>query len=62
VSARCGGASGRPRSRQRARRRLIDLFSDTGALTIDGSDTVTDEARPESVLAMTETVREYDVY
>jgi hypothetical protein len=41
---------------------LIDLFSDTGALMIDGSNTVPDEAKPENVMAMTEAVHEYGVF
>lgn len=43
-------------------RRLIDLFGDTGALMIDGSNTVPDEAKPENVMAMTEAVHEYGVF
>jgi hypothetical protein len=42
-------------------KKLIDLFGDTGALMIDGSNTVPDEAKPENVMAMTEAVREYGV-
>jgi uroporphyrinogen-III decarboxylase len=41
---------------------LIDLFGDTGALMIDGSNTVPDEAGPENVMAMTKAVHEYGVY
>jgi uroporphyrinogen-III decarboxylase len=40
-------------------KRLIDLFGDTGALMIDGSNTVPDEAKPENVMAMSEAVHEY---
>ena len=40
---------------------LIDDFGESGALMIDGSNTVPDEARPENVMAMTETVDEYGV-
>jgi uroporphyrinogen-III decarboxylase len=40
-------------------RELIELFADTGALMIDGSQGIPDEARPENVMAMRETVDEY---
>jgi uroporphyrinogen-III decarboxylase len=43
-------------------RTLIDLFGDTGALMIDGSNTVPDEARPENVMAMTEAAHEYGIF
>ena len=38
---------------------LIDVFGDTGALIVDGSNTITEEARPENVLAVTEACEEY---
>jgi uroporphyrinogen-III decarboxylase len=43
-------------------KQLIDLFSDTGALMIDGANTVPDEATPENVMAMTEAVHETGLY
>ena len=41
---------------------LIDLFGDTGALIIDSTQGIPDEARPENVLALREAVDEYGVF
>jgi hypothetical protein len=41
---------------------LIDLFGDTGALIIDSTQGIPDEARPENVLALREAADEYGVY
>jgi hypothetical protein len=38
---------------------LVDLFGDTGALMIDGSVGIPDEARPENLYALREAVDEY---
>jgi hypothetical protein len=40
----------------------IDLFGDTGALIIDSTQGIPDEARPENVLALREAVEEYGVF
>ena len=42
-------------------RELIELFEDTGALMIDCTQGIPDEARPENVLAMREAVDEFGV-
>lgn len=54
-------ATGTPRQVTDDVRELIDLFGDTGGLIVDGSDGIPDEARPENVAAMVETVREFGV-
>jgi uroporphyrinogen-III decarboxylase len=54
--------TGTPRQVRDEVKKLIDLFGDTGALMIDGSNTVPDEAKPENVMAMTEAVREYGLF
>lgn len=41
---------------------LIDDFGDTGGLIVDGSNTITEEARPENVMALAEAVHEYGVF
>jgi uroporphyrinogen-III decarboxylase len=41
---------------------LIDLFGGTGALMIDGTQGIPDEARPENVLAMREATDEFGVF
>jgi len=41
---------------------LIDLFGDTGALIIESTQGIPDEARPENVLALREAVDEYGVF
>ncbi len=38
---------------------LIDDFGDTGGLIIDGANSITEEARPENVMALREAVDEY---
>ena len=43
-------------------KRLIDLFGDTGALIIDSTQGIPDEARPENVYALREAVDEYGVF
>jgi hypothetical protein len=43
-------------------KRLIDLFGDTGALIIDSTQGIPDEAKPENVLALREAVDEYGVF
>lgn len=44
-------------------KKLIDTFSDTGGLIVDGAvDGVPPDSRPENVEAMTETVFEYGIY
>ncbi len=40
-------------------KRLIDLFGDTGALIIESTQGIPDEAKPENVLALREAVDEY---
>jgi len=42
-------------------KRLIDDFADTGGLIIDGANSITDEARPENVMALREAADEYGV-
>ena len=41
---------------------LIDLFGDTGALIIDSTQGIPDEARPENVMALKEAVDEYGAF
>ena len=41
---------------------LIDDFGDTGGLIIDGANGITEEARPENVMALREAVDEYGAY
>ena len=41
---------------------LIDDFGDTGGLIIDGANSITEEARPENVMALREAVDEYGVF
>ena len=40
---------------------LIDIFADNGGLIVDGSMGIPDEAKPENVEAMIDTVFEYGV-
>jgi uroporphyrinogen-III decarboxylase len=40
---------------------LIDLFAPAGGLIVDGSVGIPDEARPENIQAMVETVRQYGI-
>jgi uroporphyrinogen-III decarboxylase len=54
--------TGTPQQVKDAVKTLIDIFGDTGALMIDGSNTVPDEATPENVMAMTEAVHEHGVF
>ncbi len=41
---------------------LIEDFGDTGGLIIDGANSITEEARPENVMALREAVDEYGVF
>lgn len=41
---------------------LIDIFGDNGGLIIDSSIGIPDEAKPENVQALTDTVHEYGIY
>jgi len=41
---------------------LIEDFSDTGGLIIDGANSITEEAKPENVMALREAVDEYGVF
>lgn len=55
--------SGSPQEIKDYVKELIDMFSDTGSLIIDGSVSgIPSEAKPENVQAMMETVFDYGVY
>ena len=43
-------------------RGLIEDFGDTGGLIIDGANSITEEAKPENVMALREAVDEYGVF
>ncbi len=43
-------------------KQLIDLFGDSGALIIESTQGIPDEARPENVMALREAVDEYGVF
>jgi len=54
-------ATGTPQQVKDDVKELIDLFGDTGALIIDSTVGIPDEARPENVLALREAADEYGV-
>jgi uroporphyrinogen-III decarboxylase len=54
--------AGRPEQVRDDVKELIDTFADNGGLIIEGSAGIPDEAKPENVEAMIETVFEYGVY
>jgi uroporphyrinogen-III decarboxylase len=55
--------TGKPQQIKDYVKALIDMFSDTGALIIDGAiEGVPPESKPENVEAMTEAVHEFGVY
>ena len=43
-------------------KQLIDPFGDTGALIIESTQGIPDEAQPENVMALREAVDEYGVF
>jgi hypothetical protein len=54
-------ATGTPQQVKDDVKELIDLFGDTGALILDSTVGIPDEARPENVLALREAADEYGV-